>query len=415
MDADLVTKIDSIFIEMIRKQSFEDILQPKSMEQYNEIILTTRDKLQNAIRNIQPQTLYLLNKRKMTKRENMMGNNVYVIPVQELKEMTQEQQVKAELVEGLSMYYTKLYDLYNTIVAAVDPVYEYNNSQGAAVQFRLSEYNMYKDDIGTKKVSMVKEYSNQSLCQSRMDILKESVTNDKLEMDMDSICKLQASDYPDRKKFLIELSGIKDLEKLFYDTYDDTNMEYTQMSEESKKLYMERLDLFYKFFTGRRKRPEEINSFQKISLLDFSKSSKYCQEPLKSKMSKGMEVDAYFLSEYSKLMTSLNKSTTKRKQRLLKILNTIFKTSRGHLVVNPKLDEKLLMKFNMIVADIISRLYLSCQKHYLAGLLLFETVFNKQNKKEMQETKIAQRIDHIDEMREEETNDEHTKLFPRIV
>ena len=402
MDADLVLKIDSIFIEMIRKQTFEDILKPKSIEHYDEIILTTQDKLKHALKQIHPQTLYLLNKRKMSKSNDMIGNNVYVIPVHELKQLSQEERVKEELVEGLSIYYTKLYDLYNTIVAAVDPVYEYQNSQGAAVQFRLSEYNKYKDDIGSKHVQMVKEYSNQSLCQSRMDILKESVKNDELKIDVDSICKLQSADSSERKKMLVELPGIKDLEKLFYDTYDDTNMEYKHMSEESKKLYMERLDLFYKFFTGKRKRPEEINSFQKISLLDFDKSSKYCKEPLKSKMSEGMEVDAYFLSEYSKLMFSLNKSTVKRKQKLLKILNTIFKTSRDHLVVNPKLDEKLLMKFNLIVADIISRLYLSCQKHYLAGLLLFETVFNKQQKRETREAEIEKHIDHVDEMHEEE-------------
>ena len=205
MDADLVSKIDSIFIEMIRKQTFEDILQPKSIDHYDEIILTTREKLQHALKQIRPQTLYLLNKRKMSKSNDMIGNNVYVIPVHELKQLSQEERVKTELIEGMSVYYTKLYDLYNTIVAAVDPVYEYNNSQGAVVQFRLSEYNKYKDDIGSNPVRMVKEYSNHSLCQSRIDILKESVTNDKLKMDMESICKLQTSNSSDRKKILLEI------------------------------------------------------------------------------------------------------------------------------------------------------------------------------------------------------------------
>ena len=232
---------------------------------------------------------------------------------------------------------------------------------------------------------MVKEYSNQSICESRLNILKGSMENGVFNPKIEDICELQSrrNGGEDMKSMkMAEIEGIEELDRLFHDVYNIENDNYTNMTDDMKSLYNERLDLFISTSLGKTRRPDHINTFNKISLLNFKKGSKYCNPEKMEKFKKIREVDSIFLNEYAKLLKSMNNSVLKRKQKLSKILDSIFKVKRGRIVINPKLNERNLKKFNKVVADIISRMYLSCQKHYLSGLLLFEIIYKKSIKDE---------------------------------
>ena len=168
---------------------------------------------------------------------------------------------------------------------------------------------------------------------------------------------------------LTDLKGIKELEQLFF--YDNSKT----MSPQFKKLYQQRLDLFYKLYTGKsNKRPSNIDSFDKISLLDFDKESKYCKGKSKKLFSEMPKIDDSFYKLYTKNLIALNKSLDKRKKNLLKILDYIFikDKSTNKFKINEKLDEILLYKLTILTIDNVSRIYLNIQHYFFQGLLIFE-------------------------------------------
>lgn len=402
-DNNLLAKLDAIFVDFIRNQSFEDLLHPKTVEHYDNVIMTSKQKLIDALRYTDVKKLYLMKNRLVSDGDAQLDEKksdvekVYMIPYTDLYEQTQNDEEKMKYINSMSIFYTRVYDIYNAIVSILDPVYEYVNSQGSPVQFRLSQYDKFKDDIQTKPVKMIKEFSNQSVCDMRMRIIADSVQDTKFEPKIDEICDLQSYG----SASLVDLDGMKELDRLFHDVYNKNDENYTNMSETMRTLYNERLDLFYKYFTGKSSpRPEHIDSFDKISLLDFKKESKYCSVENKKKFKQVRELDSIFLKEYSTLMKSMNKSIMKRKQKLSSILDHIFKQKRGRIVINPKLNEKNLKKFNSIVADIISRLYLSCQKHYLSGLLLFEVIYKNSLNEEQAIMRIEDKKTEYDQQLE---------------
>ena len=135
-DNNLLDKIDSIFVDYIRSQSFEDILQPKTIEHYDNVVMTTKQQLIHALRDTDVKKLYLI-KNRLSEEQGIKRKlePVYVLPYADLFENTQDDRKKIQYIDSMSVFYTRVYDLYNAIVAVLDPVYQFTNSHGSIIQF----------------------------------------------------------------------------------------------------------------------------------------------------------------------------------------------------------------------------------------------------------------------------------------
>ena len=194
-------------------------------------------------------------------------------------------------------------------------------------------------------------------------------------------------------KTLADEPGIKELEKLYYDEINlkDNKISFDKMSEKSKEEYNKHLYLFYTTFTGKKELPKEgdldeygqqiplIKSFSDIKLKDFH-NQELCQDP-NSKWNKsytGKPTDKLFAAYANHLKNMINK-TKKYENKLLDILGEIFVYDINHpskqITINSKMNEDVLN--NDIIPktrNIITELYIQCEKDYQKGLSIFEGI-----------------------------------------
>ena len=76
-------------------------------------------------------------------------------------------------------------------------------------------------------------------------------------------------------KKLNEEIGIKELDRLYCDIYDNKTKQWTKKSSKMKKKYDKDLILFYQIFTGKKVKPSNIKSFNDIELIQL-KTIKKC-------------------------------------------------------------------------------------------------------------------------------------------
>ena len=65
--------------------------------------------------------------------------------------------------------------------------------------------------------------------------------------------------------------GLKELDLLYYDIYDETSKAWTKKSNKMNKKYEKDLKKFYQIFTGKKIKPTNITSFEDIETLQFHK------------------------------------------------------------------------------------------------------------------------------------------------
>ena len=347
----LVKKIDSIFTDFILNQSLKDLNQHKNINFYKRIQEHNETNIYKSINSLEIKNLNVLQKK--------------------INNRNSEQINKKQLSKDLSLFYSKIYEIYNVIMITLDPVYSYKNDDNKEILFRLSTYEDHINNIKNKKITLKYNYSNSSIIDKRLRIMESAFNNSgNPNLDIDAICKLQS--YDNKSMSLYDLKGIKELEKLFFYTNIDNNSK--KIEPKYQKLLDQRLDLFYKLYTGKNnKRPKEINSFDKISLLDFDKKSKYCKGKNKSIIKNLPKVDNEFFKLYTKNLHHLNKSLEKRKNNLLKILNFIFikdKKTNKH-IINKKVNYITLTKLNFYTIDNVSRIFLNIQHYFFQSLLIF--------------------------------------------
>ena len=369
---DLEKKIDSIFTDFLLKQSFEDYSKSLSSTEYEESIYTTEEVLLKALSNVKDKSLDNIKNNSKEKSKKLVKIS---------KKNLLNNLERKEKIEHISDFYYKLYEIYNSIVTALNPLYSYMNDNGEEVFFRLSDYKEHLTKIKDKTVKLKKEFTTGSIINNRLKLLYEAFKNDGTpKLDIEFLCSIDIDDNKKMPDLLSQLKGIQELEKLFY--LDKNSPD--KMDTKSRLLFEERLNYFYKLYTGNpNPRPDHIDTFDKVTLLRFDLKSKYCREPSKTKMKTLPKMEEKFYRAFTKNLLAMNRSVEKRKKNLLKILNYIFiRNSDGTMIINPKInnDEKLL-KLVFSTIDNITKLYINVQKFFLQGLYIFDKMYKSHEKK----------------------------------
>ena len=380
---DLEESIDMIFIKYIQSLDFKEFASYQSTQKYDDLILLTNEFLTKSLEKLSFEKYQKLNR---------LYRNKQIYALKNIKTDEKMVQTKKDIINRLTKFYTNLFNIYIAIIATNDPIYMFINNNGDRVEFRLSEYEKYMGALKDREIVMIKEFSPQSICNSRMKILKDSISGEHMHADIDAICSLHETN-KDNDKFLTDIPGIKELEKLFHLDEDfNSNNNNTSEKQRLKELYDEKLDVFYSSFTGKTQRPQHIDTFDKILINQINKKSKYCKEPEKKEFKQITKVDEEFIEVYSKIIRDMNINVVKHKKKLVNILKKIFNTRNGKLSINKDLKDKDVEKINVKTINIISNMYLLCNKYYLLGLLLFEKIYkNKKKDNSIREEILEQR------------------------
>jgi hypothetical protein len=340
---------------------------------------------------------------------------------------------KNRMCIGIAKFYIKIAHLFSAIVMTVNPVYVYKENNETVKKSLLE-----KKDI-PKGVEPIIE--KMGICNARFQLLNignnylnsfntigqsnnpENIEGS-IEENMDDVnskdnkklkskyCNFNKKINNSMKENLADEPGIPELINLYYDKYDYEKGQYTGMTENTKKKFIDDLFLFYKHFTGIedviKKQNSDINDkklndmilnefnsqgiqkFSDIKLKDYSSTfQNICSSQdsngkiMKEKMSpQEITRQQELLKKYAENLKNMLKNINGEQEKLLNILNEIFSYivdgNKKKIVINPTLNNDMLDKLVTKTREIIIGLYLQCETDYIDGLKLYQAVIENQ-------------------------------------
>jgi hypothetical protein len=186
---------------------------------------------------------------------------------------------------------------------------------------------------------------------------------------------------------LLHEIGIKELEELYYDEYDFDKSQFTNMKPETRKIYENDVKTFYKVFMNTDIIPDNIKTFNDISINDYN-LNKNCQgkNPLfKEKFIGKIDlIGENVFAEYANHINNMINKTNKNQEALLNIINELFIYSIPNISndkilprINPKIDEITLNKIIETTRKYIIQLYINCEEDYQKGIKIYQKLIEK--------------------------------------
>lgn len=283
---------------------------------------------------------------------------------------------KKRICLSISKFYIKIAHLFAAIVTTINPIYVYKNEEGEKMKANL--YEKSKIPKGVER-----DIYKLNICENRIKSLKNREDYNKIGINDEmlvgpKVCTMNLKDDGDLKT-LEDEPGIPELMDLYYDeNYNYETGKFTEMSEETKKMFEEDLKIFYNVFTGNKIMPSEIKKFSDIKLRDYQNLEK-CKEKLFNKKIKGNKSNKLF-SDYAENLKNMIARANKNQNMLLEIINKLFvytidpQTNKKKIRVNPSLTEEGLKKIIVETRGLIINLYLTCETDYVHGLKIYETI-----------------------------------------
>ena len=285
---------------------------------------------------------------------------------------------KKRICISIAKFYIKIAHIFAAIVTTINPIYVYKDAEGNTV--RASLYEKGKIPKGVPR-----DIYKLNICDERLSSLQNKQS---LEPDSNGeisvgpkFCNMNIGD-DGQQKNLDDEPGIPELEELYYDdNYDFKTGKFTGMSENTRKVFLSDLQIFYNVFTGNQNPlPRGITRFSDIKLRDYHKMDK-CKgsEPLFERKYKGPLTNKLF-NDYAENLKKMVQTTNKNQQALLTIINQIFvytidpQTGKKQIRVSPSLSEKRLQEIVVETRALIIKLYLTCEMDYVNGLKMYEAI-----------------------------------------
>jgi hypothetical protein len=378
--------INRIASSYILTQNFKDLTNLSDPNYCNKLVLLTSKIFEKNLNDIEIQ--YLAQRVKDGVVSNIMTkDNVYYFNKDNLNNLgVKNPTTKRRLCIGIAKFYIKISHLFAAIVKTINPVYSYTDYQGNLNKFNL----LTKDKIPPNVDVKIKNFN---ICSERINSLVNynnyNVDNNTMVYVKPKFCDMNRLPGSNDTKKLMDEPGIPELKNLYLDKYDfDTGL-FKGMSDNMKKIYSDDVELFYKVFTGNDKIPMDnngnktIKNFNDIPLKDFH-NSKGCQkEQLYTKKYKGTLKEKLF-SNYANHIKTMMSNTTTNRDKLISTLDKIFVYYKNpiskdvEIIINPELNDK---KLDIIISETrktIVDLYIQCEKDYITGLEIFESIVEKQ-------------------------------------
>jgi len=356
---------------------------------------------------------------------------------------------KNRMCIGIAKFYIKIAHIFSAIVMTVNPIYVYTDNNQTIKKSLLE-----KKDIPKGSEPRIEKMG---ICNARFELLnignnflnKMNAVNVKnAEYDEDGnvisdnnhnsterninlkkkYCNINKKISTNTmKESLSDEPGIPELMNLYYDKYDYEKGEYNNMSDESRKRFMDDLFLFYKHFTGieetiKKKyqdldekninqlildefNKQGIKKFSDIKLKDYSSTfenicfdnnkrfeyinkssdsiSSINNNPVKNDSNKlDYTKQQEFLKKYAENLKTMLTTINIEQEKLLNVLNELFvyvvDANKKQIIINPELTNQSLDEIVIKTLEIIIGLYLQCESDYVDGLRLYQALIESQ-------------------------------------
>lgn len=379
--------VDYIATNYILTQNFRDMEKLADAEYCNNLVVLTADVI---ARNLHDEDITYLAQR--------LENGV------EINEMTNEKVIflkkkgldsldisnatkKRRVCIGIAKFYVLVGHLFAAIVTTINPVYTYKDSQGATMKASLLD----KQDIPKDAKTNIKKLN---LCSQRLNAL---VNNQDFNVAQNvqvtvkpKFCGMNYDATRGRDRNLAEEPGIPELEKLYFDKYNDDTGGFTEMSPEMMKdVYTPDVQRFYTAFTGNKTIPlgpdgtPAVKKFSDIPLRDFHRSKGCSKDGVYTQAFTGTLKEKLF-ADYAEHLRNMMQTTSDNQDALIAVLDEVFviaynpKTQRKETVISPALTQKGLDDLIVKTRNIIVNLYIKCEEDFIKGLDLFEAIVEGQ-------------------------------------
>uniref|UniRef100_A0A6C0AQU3 Uncharacterized protein n=1 Tax=viral metagenome TaxID=1070528 RepID=A0A6C0AQU3_9ZZZZ len=283
---------------------------------------------------------------------------------------------KKRVCIGIAKFYVKIAHIFAAIIMTINPVYTYKDQTGQTVKTGLLE----KDKIPKRAQ---RKLFKLNICDNRIRALKKGQIIDKTTGNITlqpKVCDFNATK-TGLDKTLADEPGIQELMNLYLDdNYDYSNGTFTGMSEETKKVFLRDLKLFYTAFTGNETMPPEITKFSDIKLRDYRKRSSCQGENPMLRQKYTLNVKDKLFVDYADNIKNMIANAADNQSKLLEIINEIFTyvidpySGKKVIRINPKLTDELLQKCIEKARRFIIQLYIKCETDYVDGVKLFEAI-----------------------------------------
>ena len=370
--------LDYIATYYILTMDFKSLRKLYDKEYCDKLVILTSDIIQRYFTDLEITYLSQRIKNGVEINENSKDNVIF-FDRDDLSRLDIQNSIKKKRIcISIAKFYIKIAHIFAAILTTINPIYVYKDEEGNTV--RASLYEKGKIPKNTPR-----DIYKLNICDNRINALKN---NNSLEPDSDGnitigpkMCTMNIGD-DGQQKNLSDEPGIPELEELYYDdNYEFKTGKFTGMSENTRKVFLNDLQIFYNFFTGNpNKLPSEITKFSDIKLRDYHKMEKCSgSDPLFQRKYKDSLNNKLF-SDYAENLKKMIQTANKNQQALLSIINEIFvytldpQTGKKQIRINPLLKEERLQEIVIEARALIIKLYLTCEMDYVNGLKIYEAI-----------------------------------------
>jgi len=314
---------------------------------------------------------------------------------------------KKNMCIAISKFYIKIAHLFAAIVTTINPIYVYKDKFGNNVRADLYEKSKIPPNTPRQIYKL-------NICDNRISALQNKQTFTNIKPDepvtiQPKICSINSSE-TGNVRTLSEEPGIPQLRKLYNDDkYNYETGQFDGMSQATKKIFDEDLQIFYTVFTGKNATEmakDNITDFSDIRLKDYSKDCKKFSHKITSNMNNSL------FKDYASHLKDMIQKTQRHQSELLAILDKIFvytidpQTEKKVIRVNPAMTETMLQQIVIDTRKIIITLYLSCEMNFTKGIYLYEAIVlqksldtakNQTSNLEQEKERLEQEEEYLEE------------------
>lgn len=382
----LIKVIDFVATNYILTQNFQDMRNLAKLDYCNNLVIMTSKIISKHLH--EDEIRYLARRIKEGVEVNEMTKEKVAYITKKNLENADEQNetTKRRLCIAIAKHYILIAHIFAAIVTTINPIYVYKDSTGSTVKSTL----MQKTNIPKGTKTTIKKLN---ICSKRLNALLNNqdynVPNNETIKIKPKFCDMNYDRVRGRDKSLFEEPGIPELEKLYYDDYDDDNGGFKGMTDKMRKeVYEKDVEKFYKAFTGNDSLPLDANNkptvkkFSQIPLRDFHRS-KGCKDNSVYRQTYSGSLKDKLFSDYAEHTRQMMMTAEDNQNKLIEVIDYLFviatnpETGRKETVINPTLKEGDILQAAAKAREHIVDLYIKCEDDFIKGLELFEAIVEK--------------------------------------
>jgi hypothetical protein len=415
--------IDTYASDYIRGSTFSDLRRLSEPQYCNKLVVITSDLLNKRLTARQVQFLH---KKKSGvfnteyKDEFVKDNLIYFRKDDLDKINVQNNQLKRNMCVGIARFYVQVAHLFSAIMNTIRPW----NIDGSSGMGNLSFCDARIYGLFSKQTD-IKRIQESELFRPRSSKRTVAIEPNVCSINREITAKSKTGESSSSSSSLQNVPAFATLDNLYKNVYQYAGSQiglFVGMTPDmAKDAYSKDVQTFYKLLHGREP-DRDVTSFSDIPLPNYER----CKDPtFNSLMSAPIEVDKNneVLAKYSQHIIQMVKKAREDRITLIKLLDDVFfverltveetererekayskstlfsstsssssslKQREYNIFIHPQLTETKLQNIVNVARVIIVRMYASCQRDYLEGLKLLESIIESQKQKALTNTSNA--------------------------